>query len=85
MEIEEKENLTDPLDVASRVSEQINNEAIEAQRYRCRPEQVQNPDGSWPVTECADCGDDLGHRMAMGKVRCVPCQEVLEKLRTRYV
>jgi len=42
---------------------------------RNKPEQVQNDDGTWPVTECVDCGDDIPHvRLFMGRIRCVYCQ-----------
>ena len=47
---------------------------IEAVRRLARPEQVQNADGSWPNEDCLDCGDELGARLKLGKVRCVTCQ-----------
>ena len=54
--------------------------AIAAQQRKMAPEQVQNPDGSWPVTECLACGDDIPlPRIQMGKVRCVFCQERRER------
>jgi hypothetical protein len=34
----------------------------------------------WPITECIDCGDDiLEGRLKLGRIRCVICQEKLEK------
>lgn len=52
-------------------------------RKAAKPEQVQNADGSWPQTECEDCGDDipLQRLLACGSIRCIHCQEALEKRR----
>ncbi|OFV49737.1 MULTISPECIES: TraR/DksA C4-type zinc finger protein [Oligella] len=49
-------------------------------RERNKPEQVKNEDGTWQETECIDCGDEIPlARLELGKVRCVYCQEALEK------
>ena len=66
--------LTDPLDVASRQEMMGTALALAAQRLRSAPEQRQNPDGTWPTEECLECGEPLGARLIMGKVRCVLCQ-----------
>lgn len=48
------------------------------------PEQRQRPDGTWPQTECEDCGGEIeAGRLALGRIRCFGCQSALEKRRRR--
>ena len=80
----ETEHCADILDVASNVTQTyVDSQAAMASALSA-PEQTQNADGSWPITECVDCDCDLGERLALGKVRCLRCQEVLEKRRRGY-
>jgi RNA polymerase-binding transcription factor DksA len=72
----------DPMDTAQRVERMQREQQIKQQLAKYKPEQEKNPDGSWPVTECVDCEDDLPQeRMEMGRIRCVVCQSKLERRR----
>lgn len=71
----------DNLDNAAELTQQVSDDAVALVRRAARPEQVQNADGSWPVTEC-ECGEDIPpERLVMGKIRCVCCQTLLERER----
>lgn len=75
----------DPLDNAQHTIEQTTENAVAERRRAAAPEQVQNPDGSWPVTECADCGEDIEEgRLALARIRCFKCQSALEIRRKQY-
>ncbi len=77
---QEKEFTPDVLDRASNLTQEITDNAIAEQRRKARPEQEQNPDGSWPVTECVECDAEIPPgRLVLGKIRCVYCQEILER------
>lgn len=82
---EDLEIYPDPLDQASQLSQRVADAGVAEARHRAAPEQVQNADGTWPVTECVDCDGELGERMQLGKIRCIHCQELLEKKRNGYV
>lgn len=69
---------SDDLDRAATLTQQLNEAYIGNARALARPEQVKNPDGTWPFTEC-ECGEALGDRMHMGKIRCLNCQLDFEK------
>lgn len=80
MEIVDHEKCADELDRAAHITEMANQASVDAIRWAARPEQVQNEDGSWPVTECVECDEPIPvGRLAHGKIRCVPCQEFREK------
>lgn len=53
-------------------------------RSRAKPDQVQNPDGTWPQEDCEDCGNEIpkARLLACGSIRCVYCQTLLEKRRS---
>ncbi len=70
----------DHLDQAQQLTQQLNDAFVSNQRLLGRPEQVQNDDGTWPHSECA-CGELLGARMELGKIRCLACQLDLERER----
>jgi RNA polymerase-binding transcription factor DksA len=77
---EDREHLSDQLDVAQQVTEQVTQDRVDHYRRLAQPEQVRGDDGTWPEVECRDCGDALvDARREMGKVRCISCQEILEK------
>lgn len=70
----------DVLDQANNLAQKLNDAHIAAARAKSKAEQVQNADGTWPVTECVDCGIDIPPaRLALAKIRCVHCQGDLEK------
>ena len=68
----------DPLDVASVLTQRLNDSGVAKSSALAAPEQ----DGS--ITECVGCGDDLGERAALFRVRCIRCQEILERKRDGY-
>jgi len=71
----------DVLDQASQLTQALTDVAVANARVSARPEQVQRPDGSWPQTEC-ECGEPINEgRLALGKIRCIACQQDLEKER----
>lgn len=76
----EFERMSDQIDQAQQINEAHQAASVEAARQKNRPEQIQNPDGTWPHTHCVECEDEIpAGRLALGKVRCVHCQEFLEK------
>lgn len=70
----------DDLDRASELTQVLTDIYVAGTRRKAQPEQEQQPDGSWPIQEC-ECGEPLGQRMALGKIRCLACQQDLEKER----
>lgn len=73
----------DELDRAADLTAAVTQGHVEDIRHRARPEQVQNPDGSWPHTECVECGNEIPEgRLILGKIRCVHCQRLLEAKRS---
>lgn len=80
MQIEDHEREADFLDQASRTTENHTRDRVSEISRLAAPEQVQNPDGTWPITECVSCGEDLiPQRLAHGFIRCVPCKTRLER------
>ena len=76
------EACADILDQASNVTLASTANQIAHLSYLAAPEQVQNEDGTWHTTECISCGNDIEEgRVALGRVRCLRCQEILEKKR----
>lgn len=73
-------NHADLLDKANEVAQMYADEGLRAVQLKNRPEQIQNEDGTWPITECVECDIDIpAVRLALGRVRCVHCQEEKEK------
>ena len=68
----------DPLDAASLLTQRLNDSGVARHSALAAPEH----DGS--ITECADCGADLEGRAAIFKIRCIRCQEALERKRKMY-
>ncbi len=76
------EACADVLDTAANLTLASTATQVAHYSYLAAPEQIQNEDGTWPVTECVSCGDEIEEgRLALGKVRCLRCQELLEKKR----
>lgn len=77
---EEAPNFTDVVDSANYLAELHNSTCLAAARAKAAPEQTQLEDGSWPTTECIDCGIDIEPaRLALGKLRCIACQTHKER------
>lgn len=71
----------DPIDQASELSQTLNDAYVGQARAKAKPEQVQNPDGTWPHTECVDCDTEIPEgRLKLGKIRCIRCQEDIERV-----
>lgn len=76
----EREHQPDEIDRANDLAARYTDAYIERVRRRNKPEQVQNPDGTWPEPDCVDCGDAIPlARLNLGKIRCVYCQAALER------
>lgn len=61
---------------ASLIEEQFTDAALEAARAKARPESHPDFDGA----HCVECADAIpSARLALGRVRCVTCQERLER------
>lgn len=70
----------DDLDAAAELTQMRTDDAIKDAVFRNRPQQVRNDDGTWPVTDCDECGNEIPEgRLAMAKIRCVYCQDRLER------
>ena len=70
----------DNLDQAAALTQHLTDSYVAQARSLSKPEQVQNPDGTWPVTECIDCEAEIpAGRLALGRIRCVHCQEDNER------
>lgn len=68
------------IDQANQIMEEFTAAHIHRIQAKNKPEQAQNPDGSWPHTECVDCDDPIPEgRLALGKIRCIDCQELKER------
>lgn len=77
----EIEKSADDIDRASRLTEAENEYRISVVLAAAKPLQVQNPDGTWPVTECA-CGEEIPiERRKIGRINCVYCQSEIERKR----
>lgn len=71
---------TEQVDQANQIAEEFTAAHIHRIQSKNKPEQVQNPDGTWPHTECVDCDDEIPQgRLALGKIRCIDCQEIKER------
>ncbi|MBK6403299.1 MAG: TraR/DksA C4-type zinc finger protein [Rhodocyclaceae bacterium] len=80
------EHFADDIDRAAFLTEVANESAVANARMKARPEQVRNADGTWPTTECVECGELIEEaRLDMGKVRCFECQSTLEKRGRQHV
>lgn len=76
----ERENQPDEIDRANDLAARYTENYIDEVRRRNKPEQVQRPDGSWPEPDCVECGDAIpAARLSLGKIRCIFCQESLER------
>lgn len=73
-------NESDCLDSAVELTQIRMDDAIKESSRALRPQQIRNDDGTWPVTDCDECGNEIPEgRLLMGKIRCVYCQDRLER------
>ena len=76
------EACADVLDAAANLTLASTATQVAHHSYLAAPEQVRNEDGTWPVTECVSCGNDIEEgRLELAKIRCKRCQEILENKR----
>jgi RNA polymerase-binding transcription factor DksA len=69
----------DEVDRANELAEMATADSLYLAMKKARPEQVQNPDGSWPIKDCDECGLPIEKgRIKLGKIRCFACQTELE-------
>jgi len=80
-----RERYTDPLDAASALTDETNAAHIARVRDAARPEQVRNQDGTWPQTDCEECGEEIERgRLEQGYIRCIACARYAEQQRKLY-
>ena len=81
---EEEARCADLIDAASAITETFNRHAEAEVRAKAAPQQRQNADGTWPVTEC-ECGAEIvPARLALGRIKCVACQTEQELRERQY-
>lgn len=69
----------DDLDNAGVLTQQLADAAVAEAQRAIAPQQVQGIDGSWPNPEC-ECGEPIPEgRLRLGRIRCVDCQDHLER------
>lgn len=72
--------MPDLFDEASELEAELREKAVENTRRLAAPETHPDFDG----IHCVDCGDPIHHaRLSLGKVRCINCQEYLERMYAR--
>ena len=75
-------NEADDIDRATTHTLEFTEAAVREARRRAGPQQKQNDDGSWPITDCVDCEIPIVlKRLDMARIRCVGCQEAEDKHR----
>ena len=81
MEIAEFERTADENERATLIEAQFTDAALEAAREKAKPQFDRNFDGE----HCVECGEAIpAVRLALGRVRCVACQEHLEREARAY-
>ena len=78
---DEVERCADPLDDASRVTQSITDGGVAHAAHLSAPEQALDANGEPTVLQCVECDADLGERAKLLKIRCIRCQELLERRR----
>lgn len=68
---------SDVLDEAAELAAALTESAVAAVRRAALPEHHPSFDG----LNCIECEDEIPkERLALKKIRCIPCQEILDKL-----
>ena len=78
----EKENYADPIDLASAQERKALDSKLEEHKERVKPTQVKNPDGTWPITVCVKCGEDIGEKRLEAAIKntlCIDCATLAER------
>lgn len=81
------ERFQDVIDQGSHLAETERASLEAAQRRRAAPKQVRNADGTWPITECEECGEEIDTKRleAVGAVTCISCASRTELEGKQYV
>lgn len=75
------EHCADPSDLATRTEASFTSDAIADVRARLAPQHHPDFDGK----HCLDCETPMPRqRLATGRIRCAPCETVVEQIRKRY-
>lgn len=89
----EESNLTphdresDDNDRATRVEMEATAAHLDRARRAARQDQTPGPDGLFLVTECVECGEDIGEgrlRVAARNTLCVHCASAAELMKKRF-
>lgn len=82
---------TDEIDRANEIAMRDTAEHVQRVRDAVQPERMPDGNGGWvyqradsngdyPFPDCVDCEDPIPSvRLAMGRIRCVPCQTHKER------
>ena len=71
---------SDPIDQGKHLADLHNANSVAEHRRRAAPQQVQNKDGTWPVTQCDACNEPIERpRIEAGRIRCYDCQLAKEE------
>lgn len=75
-----RESSADDFDKAAELTQHLADSAVAVARKAAAPQQVQCVDGSWPNPDCADCSEPIPEvRLKLGRIRCVDCQDAIER------
>lgn len=83
-EIAIAERHTDPLDQASALEMEAANDALRAIRRASKSAQEARPDGTYAITDCDECGDEIGEQrlaVAIKNTHCIHCASAMERRR----
>ena len=78
----ELEKFTDPLDIASRNEAIATEDALREQRKLAVPQQQPDAQGNYKVTECVECGEEIGEKrlkVAIKNLFCIDCATAKER------
>lgn len=73
---EHDNKLTDVVDIAALTEARERDTSLAEVQRRARPQQAPRSDGTYEVTDCEDCGDQIGEarlRVAVMNRLCVYC------------
>jgi len=72
----------DEHDRASDLEAMFTADAINTARKAARPQQVPDENGVFAITECVECGEDIGIerlRVAIKNLNCIDCARLAER------
>jgi len=80
LEIDDTEKYADEIDRAAAIANAHNEACVDSARMAMRPQQEPDEHGRYPVTDCAECGEDIPvERLRLGRIYCVDCQDRMER------